>query len=156
MLTSLPLGAHLTTPRRGYTHHGIYVGDGRVIHYAGFSRLFRRGPIEEVSLEQFTRGRDLAVKGWVAPKFSGTAIVVRARSRLGENRHRLWSNNCEHFSEWCISGTSRSPQVAAWKARINNGLAKLGLSTGSGAFHPKSAPTDWKSPSNLPAAQYAS
>ena len=24
-----PIGAHVVTPRRAYTHHGIYVGDGR-------------------------------------------------------------------------------------------------------------------------------
>lgn len=32
MQDDLPLGAHLTTPRRGYVHHGIYAGSGRVIH----------------------------------------------------------------------------------------------------------------------------
>ena len=35
----------------------------------------------------------------------------RARSRLGENRYRFFSNNCEHFSEWCVNGEHRSPQV---------------------------------------------
>jgi len=29
-----PLGAHLTTSRRGYNHHGVYVGRGRVVHYS--------------------------------------------------------------------------------------------------------------------------
>lgn len=29
-----PVGAHLVTPRRGYTHHGNYAGDGSVLHYA--------------------------------------------------------------------------------------------------------------------------
>lgn len=46
-LHDLPPGAHLTTPRRGYVHHGIYAGDGRVVHYAGFSRILRRGPVEK-------------------------------------------------------------------------------------------------------------
>ena len=32
-----PLGAHLVTRRVGFTHHGIYAGDGKVIHY-GFPR----------------------------------------------------------------------------------------------------------------------
>ena len=113
----LPIGAHLTSPRRGFVHHGIYTGGGRVIHYAGFSRAFRAGPVEEVSLQQFTRGRGVAVKPWVAPKFSGADVVERARSRLGEDRYRLRSNNCEHFAQWCISGTSRSQQVEAWTER---------------------------------------
>jgi hypothetical protein len=38
-----PIGAHQITRRRGYVHHGLYAGDGRVIHYAGFKRFLRRG-----------------------------------------------------------------------------------------------------------------
>lgn len=30
-----PLGAHLRTSHREYTHHGMYVGHGRVVHYSG-------------------------------------------------------------------------------------------------------------------------
>ena len=26
---ALPIGAHLLTPKAGYTHQGIYIGDGR-------------------------------------------------------------------------------------------------------------------------------
>jgi HRAS-like suppressor 3 len=134
---SLPLGAHVTTPRRAYSHHGIYVGDGHVIHYAGFGRLFRRGPVEEISLDQFACGRGFAIKQWVAPRFSGAARVERARSRLGESRYRLWSNNCEHFCQWCISGTSRSPQVEVWTSRLNRWFGAFGFSV---AFQSKSVP----------------
>ena len=38
-------------------HHGIYAGEGRVIHYSGFHRAFRRGPVEETTLSEFGRGR---------------------------------------------------------------------------------------------------
>src|SRR5262245_37337877 len=101
-----PLGAHLVSPRRGYLHHGIYAGSGRVIHYAGFNRAFRRGPVEEVALAKFTGGRSVQVLPRPTPRFSGDSVVARARERLGENRYRVWSNNCEHFVEWCLSGTS--------------------------------------------------
>src|ERR1700747_1270918 len=36
------LGSHIVTPRRGYLHHGIYVGDGKVVHYAGLAHGFYR------------------------------------------------------------------------------------------------------------------
>ncbi|HXD07380.1 MAG TPA: lecithin retinol acyltransferase family protein [Burkholderiaceae bacterium] len=114
MSDDLPIGAHLTSPRRGYVHHGIYVGGGRVIHYSGFSSAFRAGPVREVSLEEFTRGRGYAVRPRVAPGFSAESIVARARSRVGEDSYRFWSNNCEHFCEWCIDGRSRSAQVERW------------------------------------------
>ncbi len=133
MSNDLPFGAQLTTPGWGYLHHGIYTGNGRVIHYAGFKRLFRTGPVEEVSLEEFAPRRGYRVIARVTPKFSGADAVARARSRLGENRYLFWSNNCEHFAEWCISGTSRSTQVEAWKARIGTWLGALRLMIGARA-----------------------
>jgi hypothetical protein len=105
------IGAHLITPRRGYTHHGIYAGHGTVLHYAGLARDFRAGPVEEVSLERFANGRPVHIECRSTPALDEQDIVSRARSRLGENRYRLLTNNCEHFSEWSRFGTSRSPQV---------------------------------------------
>lgn len=109
--TEYPLGTHLVTLRRGYRHHGIYVGGGRVVHYAGLSRCWRRGPVEEVPLERFADGRPVVSKPAAGARFGGAEVVARARSRLGENRYRIASNNCEHFCEWCICGEARSEQV---------------------------------------------
>ena len=33
------------------------------------------------------------------------------RTRLGEKRYRLLTNNCEHFVEWCLHGVHRSFEV---------------------------------------------
>ena len=104
-------GAHLVTPRRWYDHHGIYIGNGRVVHYAGFSGMFHRGPIEETSLEAFARDFGFRVQPHVAAAFSPDEIVRRATARIGENRYAMLSNNCEHFSIWCVCGQARSPQV---------------------------------------------
>jgi hypothetical protein len=104
-------GTHLVALRRGYRHHGIYVGSGRVVHYAGLSRYWRRGPIEEVTLERFANGRPVLTKPATSTSFGGVEIVARARSRLGENCYRIASNNCEHFCEWCINGRARSEQI---------------------------------------------
>lgn len=114
----LPLGAHLVTPRKGYSHHGIYVGDGRVVHYAGLCRGVHRGPVEEVPLARFERGRGLRVEPCAGARFAPEEVVRRARSRLGENRYRLFSNNCEHFCQWCLSGEARSLQVEQVATRI--------------------------------------
>ena len=109
-----PTGAHLITPRRRYCHHGIYVGDGKVVHYAGLSRSLRRSPVEEVPLARFAGGRGVYVKRCPCPRFDAHEIVSRARSRLGEDRYRLLTNNCEHFCEWCFFGEGRSEQVEHW------------------------------------------
>lgn len=107
----LPLGAHLTTARRGYNHHGVYVGRGRVVHYSGLSGLWQCGPVEEVSLSRFVNGHPVRIIDHLESQYSPEEIVWRARSRLGENDYRLLTNNCEHFCNWCLSGISRSAQV---------------------------------------------
>ena len=118
------LGAHLVTPRFGYAHHGIYIGNGKVVHYAGLSRaLLLRGPVEEVSLDEFASGREVWIKLRPLPRFAPDEIVTRARSRLGEDRYRLTSNNCEHFCEWCLSGESRSEQVERFVERVRTALS---------------------------------
>jgi hypothetical protein len=105
------LGAHLTTSRRGYTHHGMYVGHGRVVHYSGFSGFWQCGPVEEVSLSRFAVGRPVQIVDHDRTPFSPEEIVRRSRSRIGENEYRLLTNNCEHFCNWCVCGVSRSAQV---------------------------------------------
>jgi Lecithin retinol acyltransferase len=119
------LGAHLVTPRFGYTHHGVYVGSGTVVHYGAFAFQWRRGPVQETSLSHFADRRPL----WVRPTGPGGLdcgeIVRRARSRLGEKKYRLFSNNCEHFSEWCVNGVHRSPQVDRIRMRVRSALRTL-------------------------------
>ena len=107
------LGAHLVTPRRGYTHHGIYVGGGRVIHYGGLSTGFQVRPVEEISLEEFAGGFGWTVRRQPAT-FEVNEIIRRARSRLGEDSYQLVKNNCEHFCQWCRLGRAHSEQVASW------------------------------------------
>jgi cell wall-associated NlpC family hydrolase len=62
-------GAPLVTLRRGYSHHGIYVGDGKVVHYAGLCRAWHRGPVEEVLLEHLPKSRGVNQVGCLRPVF---------------------------------------------------------------------------------------
>ena len=51
---SLPQpGDHLVSPRTGYQHHGLYLGDHQVIHYLGFSAGELSGQITITSLAEF-------------------------------------------------------------------------------------------------------
>jgi hypothetical protein len=108
-----PMGAHIVTRRHGYTHHGIYAGVGKVVHYAGLSRGLRRGPVEEISLSRFAAGQPVSVASGMPPQFEGREVARRARSRIGEDNYRLLTNNCEHFCEWCLRGRHRSYQIDA-------------------------------------------
>ena len=106
-----PLGAHIVTPRRWYTHHGIYVGAGQVVHYQGLSSSLRRGPVAKVSLAEFAHGHPVRVHGEAGVAYSGIEVAARACSRLGEDAYDVLRNNCEHFCSWCLVGAARSPQV---------------------------------------------
>jgi lecithin:retinol acyltransferase len=109
-------GTQVVVKRFGYRHYGISAGAGRVIHYAGLIS-HPHGLIEETSLVDFARGHELVVGPRPA---CGDAILRRARSRLGEAHYDLFTNNCEHFSNWCQTGQHRSRQAEAmhWPTRM--------------------------------------
>lgn len=111
MSASPQLGSHLVSPRTGYTHHGIYAGNGKVIHYAGLGDGLHSGPVEQTTLAKFQGGRSYRVKKHKDASFNGKEAVERARSRIGENVYCLFSNNCEHFVTWCIEGDHASAQI---------------------------------------------
>jgi len=117
-----PVAAHLVVSRTWYAHHGIYVGDGKVVHYRGLTRSLRAGPVEEVSLAEFARGRPIRVRLQGGARFDREVVIARARSRLGEDCYRILSNNCEHFCEWCVHGRNRSLQIEEWRARPRRAL----------------------------------
>ena len=126
--TDIPLGAHLVTPRLGYTHHGIYVGRGEVVHYMGLSSAWRRGPVAKVTLEQFASGRPVSIAPQAGAAYTPHEIVARAQSRLGEDRYSVLCNNCEHLCAWCTRGVARSLQVdrlLAWPRRMAQAVRAL-------------------------------
>jgi hypothetical protein len=112
-----PVASHLVISRGLYSHHGIYVGNGRVIHYGGLAHGPRGGPVEEVPLAWFAHGRPIRVRH-ESPRFDRSEVVARARSRLGEHCYHLLTNNCEHFCAWALHGVSRSDQVESLRAAL--------------------------------------
>src|SRR5215469_7691183 len=119
---TLAPGTHLATSRCGYVHHGIYVGGGMVVHYAGLSGFLHPGPVEEVTMSRFSKGRPVRIIEYSETRYPPQEIVRRARSRLGENDYQVLRNNCEHFCNWCISGRSYSTQVENTLASILRAL----------------------------------
>lgn len=108
---TLEVGVHLISERDGYTHHGIYAGNGQVIHYGGFRHSAKRHPIEYIPLHGFAAGKNITVLPEPDAVYTGMDAVDRARSRLGEDQYQLLTNNCEHFCTWCLLGVGRSEQV---------------------------------------------
>jgi hypothetical protein len=94
----LERGDHIYVQRVGYTHHGIYVGGGRVVHY-----LLDHGIVED-SVENFAGGMNVHRKNSIQ-RYSDRETVRRAYSRIGEDQYNLFHNNCEHFATWCRNGS---------------------------------------------------
>lgn len=117
-LKKYPLGAHLIVKNFAYSHHGIYVGKGRVIHYSGLAHFFKKKPIETTSLDSFSRGRSISIREYQQPKYKGRLVVRRMRSRMHENNYHLILNNCEHLCSWAITGVESSPQVVKMMNRL--------------------------------------
>lgn len=106
-------GDHLISARIGYSHHGIFIGRNKVIHYSGSSfGKNERGVIEIVDLETFCQGNGYTIQTYPFRTFSRDEIVERAKSRLGEEWYSVILNNCEHFATWCIQGFHHSHQVS--------------------------------------------
>ena len=127
-MSALPqAGAHLVTPRAGYTHHGIHIGDGVVVHYSGLAKGMQSGPVEKTDLSAFSAGKGFQVRTY-KNSLPVNEIIERAQSRLGESRYSVFNNNCEHFCLWCVVGEHASPQIdtATWVSAPSVG-AMVGL-----------------------------
>lgn len=100
----LELADHLFTQAFCYTHHGIYVGNKKVLHYAENESKIT---IIESSLELFANGRIIHKKDERESPLSFTKedAVKRAYSRFYEQNYNLLANNCENFVRWCRNGS---------------------------------------------------
>lgn len=110
-MAHIPIASHLVSSRGIYTHHGLYVGKSRVIHYSGFCDGLCSGPVAEVSFEEFCSGQKCWRLYHQDAKYVPSEVITRARSRMSEQDYSLSSNNCEHFVNWCITGRHDSTQV---------------------------------------------
>lgn len=112
--SGLQIGDHLLVCRNLYTHHGLYIGEHRVIHYAGLADGLRKDIVKIDTLEDFIgeMGKSgLTICPHPQRQFSAQDSVLRAKGCLGEDKYNVIFNNCEHFVNWCIEGENYSPQV---------------------------------------------
>lgn len=84
----------------GYTHHAIYIGDNKVIHYDGEPGREEAAEIQIASIEKFAAGDPINPYSDESD-FTPGEIVARAHYRLGEKKYSVGHNNCQHFCNWC-------------------------------------------------------
>jgi hypothetical protein len=105
----MQIGDHIVASRLGYEHHGIFIGDRNVIHYAGGSGLNKKG-IEVTTYLNFMNSGSRRIVQY-SQRLPAEETVSRAYSRLGEDDYSIIFNNCEHFARYCATGISSSKQV---------------------------------------------
>lgn len=115
-------GNHLVVSHGLYQHHAIDMGDGRIIQYGRGN--FESLKVEIVSLDSFPAEAVVHVRDGLAV-FSADEIIERALSRIDEDNYCLYTNNCEHFVNWCRTGEASSRQVERVVERTASVSAKL-------------------------------
>jgi hypothetical protein len=135
------LGDHLVIRRAGYTHHGIYLGGGRVCHkVAGTTaplgvalsrsdasvRVGTCGGVVLTNLQGFCpearSPSDWSSVGVVhyAECFAPEDTAALALGAAADNQpYRLLEANCEHFASWCKVGEAVSLQVLAVRGALS-------------------------------------
>ena len=68
--------------------------------------------IRRVTLAEFAQGASIQTRAY-GMCFDAEAVVARAEAMLGRSGYHLFSNNCEHFATWCVTGEHSSSQVEA-------------------------------------------
>jgi hypothetical protein len=77
-------GDHVFVQRRGYTHHGIDMGDGTVIHCSGGpGRSKSAARVVRESVEDFAVGATVQLRLYGAGKSTVEVTVSRAETKLG-------------------------------------------------------------------------
>ena len=103
-----------------YRHYGVYVGNRKVVHYAGKVGDWDNDvAVREVSMKDFLQDATTYMICEFPQQsnlqnyhlYSNKETVKRAYSRLGERRYDLFTNNCEHFAVWCRTNISFSIQA---------------------------------------------
>ncbi|WP_163468191.1 lecithin retinol acyltransferase family protein [Fusobacterium sp. IOR10] len=105
-------GDHVKVSRclGAYYHHGIDVGNGKIIHYTGEPGKKINASIEITSINEFLNGGKLEIVKY-SKCLSETETISRAFELIGEKNYNLFFNNCEHFANYCKVGETKSEQV---------------------------------------------
>ncbi len=120
------IGAQIRVSRGAYYHHGIYVAEDTVVHYAaadgdGLSHA-ADVTVRTVPLSMFLAGGNLEIRRYslrerleVRPP---KRVAAAALGRVGEGGYDILRHNCEDFSNECAFGRRRSGQIDAYRKKV--------------------------------------
>lgn len=103
--------------KKVYSHHGIYMADGTVIHFTEPFKEESKSKILRTSLSAFARGRRVEVVEYEGFHFHRDITMYLAENSIGREDFGILRNNCEHLASWCKTGVMESRQsksVVTW------------------------------------------
>ncbi|MFM7520749.1 MAG: lecithin retinol acyltransferase family protein [Planctomycetota bacterium] len=111
----------------GYTHLGIDLGDGTVVHAQPDdpARLLSGGAVVRTSLAEFAAGAAPTTVVEPEARFPAEEIARRAEAAVGRPGYCPVGDNCEHFVTWCATGSHDSRQAAILLERAAGAAARL-------------------------------
>jgi hypothetical protein len=120
----LSSGDHIYVNRKGslYSHHGIYAGKGRVVHYKGAVREKQDPTVIISTIDTFLNNGRLRLRSY-KKRLPHSETLQIAKKHLDKKAYSLVFNNCEHFATYCVTGKKKSRQVR----RIISGMATFTL-----------------------------
>lgn len=96
--------------RHFYTHHGIYMGDNKVIHVIGSIREKVDPEVRETDLSGFLKGGTLKRQEY-KERLPASETIRIAEQHISDKSYSMIWNNCEHFATYCVTGKKKSRQV---------------------------------------------
>ncbi len=124
-------GDHIKVYRTGYWHHGIDIGNNRVIHFTGNKEKGYSGfeasdmVITETSKEDFSSNATIKTVEYSEKSNNAETTVEIAQSYLGKSGYSLFDNNCEHFARYCKTNEWKSEQVQENVSKIGVGIGSI-------------------------------
>lgn len=106
-------GDHIKVRRAGglYTHHGIDMGDGTVVHFSGEPLRMKDAVVCRIEMADFLQGGQARVVDHGGAALPAEAVMKNAGAMLGMRDYHPIFNNCEHFASYCKTGLRESRQV---------------------------------------------
>lgn len=130
-------GDHIRVSRGVYNHHGIFVSNAEVIHFASHdddNLLGTDNKVIRTTLRRFLREGKLEIKVYnddeLQDLYPVPEIIRWARTSIGDNGYNVAFNNCEHFANYCTLGRFHSRQVS----NVLGGGGGMGILSAVGGF----------------------
>lgn len=119
VLEKLEIGDHIRVKRPYYYHHGVYVGDGMVIHFTGEQNDSISEPekvlVRKTTIEFFANGTivEKAKLSFLEKRHAKNRkiVVEEAEKAVGEGNYDFLHNNCEDFANKVCYNKKLSSQI---------------------------------------------